>query len=124
MSGWRNSRKAMILAVAGAVIFGSSSMAQAGTVSARHAPKRSLTHKMSVKYHNSWKFKSRSLKRCVKIQTHGTLNYTAHHRVQEHPAHRPGHNGDSNVAEDERRVRVPQEGVKALAGAALDRLCL
>jgi len=32
---------------------------------------------MEIKYHNSWLFKSHSLRRCIRIRTHGTITYTA-----------------------------------------------
>jgi hypothetical protein len=73
MSVRRNSQIAVILAAAGSVIFGTSGTAGA----ASRAPELSKTYNMQIKYHNSWKFKSRPLKRCVSIKTHGTITYTA-----------------------------------------------
>lgn len=32
---------------------------------------------MHISYHNSWLFKSRPLRRCIAIRTHGTITYTA-----------------------------------------------
>jgi len=73
MSVRRNSRIAVILAAAGSVILGTSGIARA----ASHAPELSKTYDMQIKYHNSWKFKSGPLRRCVSIKTHGTITYTA-----------------------------------------------
>jgi hypothetical protein len=74
----RNSRIAIILAVAGSVIFGTSGFAGAASpVSAAHAQKKRTTSDMQIKYHNSWLFKSHPLKRCITLATHGTIKYTA-----------------------------------------------
>lgn len=77
MGRWRDLRMTGVLAIAGSVIFGMSSVAQADSpISATHPLKRSNTSFLSIKYHNSWLFKSRPLNRCIRFRTHGTIKYT------------------------------------------------
>lgn len=77
MTAWRNLRLGIVaLPIAGSTIFGSSGLsAAASSTSAANTP-ASLIHHMAIKYHNSWLFKSRSLRRCITIRTHGTITYT------------------------------------------------
>lgn len=78
MSVRRNSRILLTSAVAGAVIFGTSSIAGAAIpVPLAHASEPDTTYQMQIKYHNSWLFKSRPLSRCISLATHGTITYTA-----------------------------------------------
>lgn len=77
MSSWRNSGITVILAVAGSVILGTSAAAATASPGAHPgAVTASRTHKLQVKYHNSWLFKSRPLRRCISLATHGTIKYT------------------------------------------------
>ena len=78
MSVRRNSRIPFTLAVASAVIFGTSSVAGAAThAQLARAQEPATTYPMQIKYKNSWLFKSGSLSRCISLATHGTITYTA-----------------------------------------------
>lgn len=79
MGAWQNLRRmSIVIAIVGSVVFGISGLAAAANpVSVPHVSRSCTTCRMSIKYHNSWLFKSRSLRRCIRIRTHGTIAYTA-----------------------------------------------
>lgn len=78
MGAWQNLRRMSIIVISGSAIFATSGLAAAANpVSAPRVSGRCTTCLMEIKYHNSWLFKSHSLRRCISIRTHGTIKYTA-----------------------------------------------